>query len=160
MQDNITISFDLDGTLLCNGLNHLADPAVEPLLSLTGSREDKLRLGALPLLKALVAEGYSIWIYTRSYRGKSEVVGWFKALSVPLAGYVNGALHQIACEKHGIVGELPMKCPHLFDIDVHVDDDPQIAEECRETSCRVIVIQPEEVDFEACVRAALLELGA
>jgi hypothetical protein len=158
MNRPLVISFDLDGTLLCDGNEHLADPAVPSLMGPFGCREDKLRLGALTLLRGLAAEGHQIWIYTQSLRGKSDMTDWLESLGVSLAGYVNLPLHETACEKHGIVGKRPRKCPHLFGINVHVDDDEQVAAECRDTSCRVIVIRPEDVDFEASVRKEIENL--
>jgi len=152
MNRSLVISFDLDGTLLCEGYEHLADPEVPTLLGPFGCREDKLRLGALPLLRSLADEGHQIWIYTQSLRGRSEVTNWFAGFGISLAGYVNLALHESACDRRGFVGKLPRKCPHWFGIDVHVDDDDQVAHECRETGCRVILIKPEDVDFEESVR--------
>jgi hypothetical protein len=152
MSRPLVISFDLDGTLLCEGHEHLADPAVPSLMGPFGCREDRMRVGAVPLLKGLLEEGHSIWIYTQSLRGRSEVMGWFQEFGIPLSGYVNLALHESACDKRGVVGKLPRKCPHWFGIDVHVDDDEQIALECADSGCRVIVIRSGEVDFEGRVR--------
>lgn len=151
----LVISFDLDGTLLCEGNEHLADPVAPTLVGPFGCREDRLRLGAVPLLRGLADEGHQIWIYTQSLRGRSEVMGWFDGFGISLAGYVNLPLHETACEQHGVVGKRPQKCPHWFGIDVHVDDDEQVAHECRETGCRVILVKPENVDFEASVRREL-----
>lgn len=81
---------------------------------------------------------------------------WFAGFGISLAGYVNLPLHENACDQRGILGKKPRKCPHWFGIDVHVDDDEQIALECKDSSCRVILIDPEDVDFEASVRAALV----
>lgn len=155
MDRPLVISFDLDGTLLCEGNEHLADPEAPSLFGPFGCREDRLRLGALPLLRSLAEEGHAIWIYTQSLRGRSEVTGWFAGMGITLAGYVNLALHENACEQRGVVGKRPRKCPHWFGIDVHVDDDEGIALECDGSACRVIVVRVDEVDFEGRVRREL-----
>lgn len=154
----LIISFDLDGTLLCDGNEELADPEVPTLMGPFGCREDRMRLGAVPLLRGLADEGHLIWIYTQSLRGRSEVMGWFAGFGISLAGYVNLPIHENACDQRGVVGKLPRKCPHWFGIDVHVDDDEQIAVECRDSSCSVIVIKQEEVDFEGSVRKEIGDL--
>jgi len=153
------ISFDLDGTLLCDGGMDLADPGVPPLVGPYGFREDWMRLGALPLLRGLADEGHWLWVYTQSLRGRSEVMGWFRDLGLPLAGYVNLQLHEKACEERGVVGRRPRKCPHWFGIEVHVDDDEEVARECLDSGCRVILVSPVDEDFEGRVRTALAELG-
>ena len=158
MGRSLVISFDLDGTLLCAENVELADQGLLSLMGPFDCREDRLRLGALPLLKGLSDEGHRIWIYTQSLRGRGEVTGWFSDMGVVLSGYVNLPLHEIACEQHGVVGRRPRKCPHWFDIDVHVDDDEEVANECRNAGCRVILINPKEVDFEDSVRLGLASL--
>jgi len=153
------ISFDLDGTLLCDGSPHLVDPLASPLLGPFGCREDRLRLGALPLLRGLASEGIELWIYTQSLRGKSEVTDWFISLGIPLSGYVNLALHEKACEERGILGRRPLKSPHWFGIDVHVDDDAEVARELEGSGCRVLVVAEDERDFEGWVRSRLEQMG-
>lgn len=154
------ISFDLDGTLLCGAVPDLVDAELAPLVSATGVREDRMRLGAVPLLKGLAADGHQIWIYTQSLRGKREVTDWLESFGVSLAGYVNLPLHETACEQHGIVGIRPRKCPHLFGIDVHVDDDPEVAREGQELGFKVILTDPAEVDFERSVYSFLREIDS
>ncbi len=149
----LVISFDLDETLLCEGNVALADPEVPTLEGPFGCRVDRMRLGAVPLLRGLAAEGCQIWVYTQSLRGRSDVMEWFASFGVSLAGYVNLPLHESACDQRGIVGKKPRKCPHWFGIDVHVDDDINVADECRDSGCRVIIIDPSDVDFETSVRA-------
>jgi len=158
MNRPLVISFDLDGTLLCQGNGHLADPEIPVLMGPFGGREDRLRVGAAPLLRGLVEEGHTLWIYTQSLRGRSEVMGWFEGLGIALEGYVNHSLHERACEERGVVGRRPLKSPHWFGIEVHVDDDVTVEQECRGSGCRVIVIRPDEVDFEGRVRKEIGDL--
>lgn len=110
------------------------------------------------MLRGLVKEGHAVWIYTQSLRGRSEIMGWFEGLGISLAGYVNLPLHERACEERGVAGRRPLKSPHWFGIEVHVDDDETVAIEYTGSGCRVIVVRPDEVDFEGCVQKEMGDL--
>ncbi len=156
----MVISFDLDGTLLCGAVSDLVDPELAPLVSPSGVREDRLRRGAASLLRGLAAEGHIIWIYTESFRGRTPMLEWFAGLEIPIAGMVNRALHESAWQEQGIPAVCPRKCPPWFGIDVHVDNDPEVAREGVELGYHVILTDPDEVDFEQSVYSWLRKLDS
>jgi len=147
------LSFDLDGTLLCGrGFEHLADPALPPLRSI--SRDDRLRVGTAGLLRDLVAAGTRLWIYTESLRGKTPVLEWFAALDISIEGMVNRQLHEAEWLRRGSPAKCPRKYPPWFGIFAHVDNDPEIEAEGRALGYRVILVHPEE-EFDRAVRNRL-----
>lgn len=152
------ISFDLDGTLLCGAVSDLMDTEIPPLVSPSGVREDRLRRGAASLLRSLAAEGHLIWIYTESMRGRTPMLEWFAGLEIPIAGMVNRSLHEAAWQEHGFPAVCPRKCPPWFGIDLHVDNDPEVAREGVELGFKVILIDPSEVDFERSVYSCLRKI--
>lgn len=152
------ISFDLDGTLLCGVVSDLMDPEIPPLVSPSGVREDRLRRGAASLLRSLAAEGYLIWIYTESMRGRTPMLEWFKGLEIPIEGMINRPLHEAAWQEKGFPAVCPRKCPLWFGIDVHVDNDPEVAREGEELGFQVILTDPDEEDFERSVNSCLREI--
>lgn len=149
-----TFSFDLDATLLCGrGQEHLADPALPPLRSI--SRDDCLRLGAADLVRSLASGGHSIWIYTESLRGRTPVLEWFAAMDIPIAGMVNRQLHETEWLRQGFPLQCPRKFPPWFGISAHVDNDPGIEAEGRALGYKVVLIQPDNRDFAQAVRRGL-----
>jgi hypothetical protein len=150
-----TISFDLDGTLLCGRLTRLADPELPPLPQTV--REDRLRRGAAPLLRQLAKDGHGIWIYTESLRGRTPVLEWFAALGIPFAGMVNRQIHEAEWLRRGFPPKCPRKYPPWFGIDLHVDNDPEIAAEGDALGYRVVPIDSGAEDFAQTVREGLFD---
>lgn len=159
MSGTLVISFDLDGTLLCGGLPSLEDPDAPPLVSPSGVREDRLRLGARSLLRGLIDKGCRVWIYTESMRGRTPMQEWFATLDITVDGIVNKSIHESAWAEQGFPVRCPRKYPPWFGIDVHVDNDPEVASECAEHGCPIILIDSTEIDFEGAVRGELRRMG-
>ena len=134
------ISFDLDGTLFVRELpSPLADPKEGAVIE--GEKVSGLRIGTRNLLNTLASAGWEIWIYTSSYRGKSDILNLFARLDLPISGVINRQIHENMC---AVLGTDPLsvsvKMPPWFGIDLHVDDSPAIAEEGRTHGFKVCLV--------------------
>ena len=134
------ISFDLDGTLFVRELpSPPADPKEGSICE--GEKVAGLRIGTRNLLNTLALAGWDIWIYTSSYRGKSDILNLFSQLVLPLSGVINRQIHEGMCVELGTDPlSVPNKMPPWFGIDLHVDDSPAVAEEGRTHGFRVCLV--------------------
>lgn len=118
------ISFDLDGLLIPMG-NQFAT-ARRGLIA-TIIRTERLRAGTRELVQNLRESGHTIWIYTSSERTVDCVKGLFKWHGIGIDRVINGIESQAKVRSAGIRAS---KAPHLFGIDLHIDDAPGVKIEC------------------------------
>jgi len=147
------ISFDLDDTLIFKTVEGPVDDSLPPLQR--SYLEEKLRAGTRELMLALAQRGHEIWIYSNSYRGKSELLRWFQACGLPVTDIVNQQMHEMKRSELGPQISGPIKFPPWFGIDVHIDDSVEIEADGRQYGFKVIRVDPNDVDWVAAVLAAL-----
>src|SRR5258708_3587979 len=103
------ISFDLDDTLIFKTVEGPVDDSLPPLQR--SYLEEKLRAGTRELMLALAQRGHEIWIYSNSYRGKSELLRWFQACGLPVTDIVNQQMHEMKRSELGPQISGPIKFP-------------------------------------------------
>jgi len=147
------VSFDLDDTLIFKSVEGPTDASLPPLQR--SYSEERLRAGTLEVMQALAERGHEIWVYTNSFRGKTELLNWFAECGLPVANVVNQQIHDIKRTELGTESLSPAKCPPWFGIDVHIDDSLEIEADARLYGFEVIRIAPEDADWVATILAAM-----
>ncbi len=111
------ISFDLDDTLICHGINgHEPRPFWLTRLFTSG---EPLRKGTRGLIQTLQQSGWEVWIYTTSPRSVRSIRIWLWSYGIHVANIVNQQIHDKLRKGSSCV---PSKDPQAFGIDLHVDD--------------------------------------
>lgn len=146
------ISFDLDDTLICRR-NVPCEPNRVPWL-LRRWLNEPLRDGTVDLIRLLIAQGHEIGIYTTSYRSKRRVKLLFQCYGLKLSFIVNQYDHEQAFQ--GRLNRVATKMPHLFGIDLHVDDDTWLKEVSVKYQFHVIQIEPDDRTWSEKVEQAVL----
>jgi len=137
------ISFDLDDTLIPDKTQMPIEEALPPLRR--GYIEERLRRGARELMTTLHKRGVEIWIYTNSMRGKQNLLAWFAACEIPISNVINEQLHEVELGKRGLLPRAcPVKCPHFFGIDLHVDDSKQVEDDGLAHGFQVLRVAPDD----------------
>src|SRR5689334_12179167 len=95
------ISFDLDDTLILKTVEGCTDPTLPPLKR--NSTDERLREGTKELLCALAGRGCEIWIYSNSFRGKTELLNWFSQCGLPVRNVVNQQMHDVKRAELGLL---------------------------------------------------------
>ena len=116
------ISFDLDDTLFVN--EKLVNVEKELKFPYKYFYKEKLRHGAIDLLKKIIENNIELWIYTTSFRSPKYIKNYFHGygIKVKTKNIVNGDRH--VKEVQGNRNEiLPSKYPIKYKIDLHIDDD-------------------------------------
>ena len=140
----MTVSFDLDDTLF-------VDPAKIPTENPPGfpcrvMYKERLRLGTVALFQRIQGSGIRLWIYTTSYRSERYIRSFFKHYGIRLDGVVNGQRH--AAQVQGTRKEaLPSKYPPRYKIDLHIDDDPSVAQNGSIYGFKVYLLAGHEEDW-------------
>ena len=142
------ISFDIDDTLMMHGDGYPLEPNRVPWYLRVFFKE-RLREGSYELLHQLHELGHEISIYTTSSRKVSYIRRWFKFYGVQLKCIVNDEIHnQVVGGSSKLLGKRPpSKNPRKFNVDLHVDDLPGVAQEGEEYGFNVLVIDPEDKDW-------------
>lgn len=144
------ISFDLDDTLICHRDDVPREPNRVPWILRYWFREP-LRKGAVELLAGLQQQGHEIWVYTTSYRS-SPYIRWFLRFhGIRITRVVNQTIHENHCGRNGG----PTKAPHLFGIDVHIDDLEGVAIEGRQYGFQVIQVDWNDPQWVGKVLAGI-----
>lgn len=124
LQNNIKISFDLDEVLFVSPNTHKTEK--ELLFPLNKIFKERLRYGTPELIKELRKRGYSIWVYTSSFRTTRYIKLLFLCYGVKFDEIVNAQRH--LKEVQGNKKEtLPQKLPNRYRISLHVDDEEIVA---------------------------------
>jgi hypothetical protein len=134
------ISFDLDGTLILKQDGSRVESALPPFLR--AGIEERLREGTKDLMEQLKGRGCEIWIYTNSYRGRSDLMAWFSRCGLPVAGVVNQQLHDLKRSEPGAPAVGPGKFPPLFAIDLHIDDSVELESDANRLGFNVVRVEP------------------
>ena len=150
------VSFDLDDTLIFKTVDGITDDSLPPLKR--SYMEEKLRAGTREVMQALAQRGHELWIYSNSYRGKSELLRWFQDCGLPVTDVVNQQIHEMKRAELGLQMSGPLKYPPWFGIDVHIDDSAEIAADARQHGFKVIRIDPNDADWVTTVLAAMDDL--
>ncbi|MGO1070144.1 hypothetical protein [Lysobacter sp. CA199] len=111
------IAFDIDGTLTPLGKDQFPSSTLPFPMSLIF--RERLREGAVALMRELQAQGHDLWIYTSSLRSERYIYLWLLCAGIRLGGVVNGNTHANALRGRKIS---PSKFPPAFSIDLLVDD--------------------------------------
>lgn len=146
------LAFDLDNTLVRNNHNFPLEQPRWPLLSrLLG--EEGLRQGIARAAGLCRAHGLEIWVYTTSYRSVWHIRRLFWLHGICLDGVVNQQRHnrevRVRCTKY----------PPTFGITLLVDDSEGVRLEGERYGFRVVVVQPEDLNWVNTVQAAVQRLA-
>ena len=146
------ISFDLDETLTTSRLAE-----AEPGQAWWGwfFFQEPLRRGTRNLLKNLRSQGHEVWIYTSSVRSVTTISWWFASYGITLDGIVNERLSRPALKAAAQEGILASKYPPYFDIDIHIDDDPNLVRDLQGTSCIPILVDRNDLQWIAALMGKL-----
>lgn len=136
------ISIDLDDTILVKpDFPHIES---ETTKLIRGCMEECFRKGTRKLFEYLNLSGHEVGIYTNSYRGKSDLENWFSENEFNINFVINQQIHDSKTDQQPNRYSLPDKCPHLFDIDIHIDDLIEIKESCEKFGVKIILAESSE----------------
>src|ERR1700751_3101658 len=130
------ISFDVDDTLVCCGIDMPAERTCLPAF-LHRQFCEPLRQGTCAMMHELRRRGWSIWIYTSSLRPLFYIRMWLYFHGIRIGGVINAERHQDALSSLRL-SRVPSKYPPAFGIDLHVDDSEGVRMEGDEHGFRVL----------------------
>ena len=130
----LRISFDLDDTLICyqEGV-----PQEKSLLAWLV--REPLRLGAKTLIRELQRSGYSVGIYTTSYREPWKIRLWLRCHGLRPAF--------VLTQRDNDAHKIRSKDARAFGISCHIDNEYHVAD---------IHILPEEINWTEMIRTQLI----
>lgn len=128
------ISFDIDNTLIPYSGEFPLEPG-NILTYLLGV--ERIRQGTVDLFKILQGQGHKIQIYTTSFRSQFYLWKTFAAYGLFVDRIINGRINQSVLKQHKCSAS---KNPLLFNIDLHIDDAPGVAQEGKNFNFRVLLI--------------------
>lgn len=129
------ISFDLDDTLI-PGIKSFPTESQNWFQKLVGI--ERLRLGTPQLFSDLKQKGYSIGIYTTSFRSEFSIRLMFLTYGIYPDFVINQKVHNKVMNGRGIYSS---KYPPAFQIEIHVDDSKGVEIEGAKFQFRTIIIQ-------------------
>lgn len=136
------LSIDLDDTILVRYDFPFKEPDTTPLIR--GAITEYFRAGTRSLFEFLETTNFEVGVYTNSYRGKSALEAWFQENSFKISFVINQQIHDGLVDQQKDRYTLPDKCPHLFGIEVHIDDLKTIKENCEKFETKVILADTSE----------------
>ena len=146
------VSFDLDDTLFVSGQQVQTEP---PLMFPLGMiYRERLRLGAVELLKYIRKQGIGLWIYTTSYRSERYIRGFFRCYGVRLDRVINGEQHAREVQGNRAEG-MPSKYPSKYRIDLHIDDDISVAQNGNVYGFRVLIVKKHDEQWTECIKTEI-----
>ena len=132
-----------------------AEVPTEPELKFPYNKiyKDKLRKGAVELLKWINKSDTELWIYTTSNRTDRYIRGIFRHYGIRIDSIVNAVRH----EKEVARGRanFPSKYPSVYRIDLHVDDEKSVYENGIAYGFRVYHITNDDTDWADNIRKEL-----
>ncbi len=152
------IAFDLDDTLIPSRQDVPIEHGMWHTLVKLFFRE-RLRQGTCGLLRQLHREGYDVWIYTTSLRPPSRIKLWFWCLGIHLGGVINYTTHIKMITPRSGPECCASKYPPTFNIQWLVDDSLGVKEEGRRYGFAVIHVLPDDRQWIATIRQALVSAG-
>jgi FMN phosphatase YigB (HAD superfamily) len=145
-----TIAFDLYGTLVpdCGEFSCVRTGGVARLLYKRSLRRD-----AHALLRSLIAGGNRVIVYSTTTQSAKRLKAWFWLMGIPVTRVITKAEHEKRLRKQG-VEVFGFKAPHLFGIDLLIDDCPHTVEAVKESGTNAILVTNQEPDWTLKVRTA------
>lgn len=145
----MNISFDLDSTLIPNGIEFETEKRSR-LAKLLGIEE--IRKGTPELMNELKNEGHNIHIYTTSFRTKRKIRRTFKYYGITVDRVVNQTENQLLLSSKKITAS---KFPPVFGFDVHIDDSIGVGIESENHNFKAIIIEPNDKNWTKTIRKEL-----
>lgn len=152
------ISFDLDDTLICSNKNLPYEKDILAFLFKFWFPE-RLRLGTVTLIKQLIANNHTIWIYTSSNRSTKYLRFWFSLYGIKLEGIINQEIHQRMIEC-GMSPKGTSKYPPAFGIDLHIDDSEGVKIEGQKHRFQVVLIKPDDENWTQAILEKINNLSS
>lgn len=136
----MTISFDLDDTLIANNKFELEKTNfLQQLFSI-----EYIRKGTIDLFKELKKQNHKIYIYTTSYRSESRIKWTFYSYGISVDFVINQQKHQKKLRNTTIYCS---KFPTIFNIDIHVDDSIGVEAEGQKYGFKTIIISETDENW-------------
>lgn len=148
----MTISFDLDDTLI-PGIKRF--PVERQYFWQKLISRERLREGCILLMRRLKKENCSIYVYTTSLRSTLYIRCLFLSYGIWLDKVINKNVHDRVLGKQGMDVS---KLPAAFNIDLHVDDSPGVAQEGIRFNFATIIIGEQEVNWTDNILAKIKSL--
>ena len=101
---------------------------------------ERLRFGAVELLKHIRKQGIALWIYTTSYRSERDIRRFFCCCGTRLDCVINGEQHAKEVQGNRTEG-MPSKYPSKYRIDLHIDDDISVVQNGKVYGFRVLIVK-------------------
>lgn len=135
------ISFDLDD-LLIPGIKTFKTEKRNFLQKLLGIEE--LRLGSVELFRELQKQGYSIYIYTTSFRSIAKIKLMFFSYQISVSKVINQNIHnKIMRDQRARTS----KYPPAFGIQIHIDDSPGVKIEGNKYNFATIIVNENDITW-------------
>lgn len=138
------VSFDLDETLFVPEEGFKTEPALRFPMNVV--YREKLRLGTVELMKYIREQNIQLWIYTDSHRSERYIRGLFHCYGVKLDNIINAQRHaaEVQANKTEI---MPSKYPSKYQINLHIDDDPTVAQNGKDYGFDVFLIRSQDDEW-------------
>lgn len=146
------VSFDLDDTLFVSEQKFKVEPPLPFPFRLI--YKERLRLGAVALMKEIRAQEIELWIYTTSFRSERYIRGLFRGYGVKLDKVINGERHQDEVQTHQAEA-MPSKYPSKYRIDLHIDDDLSVAKNGRTYGFNVFIVGAQDDEWTDKIKAEI-----
>jgi hypothetical protein len=145
-----TIAFDLDGTLVpeCGEFSCVRTTGLARLVNPRAMRRD-----AHALLRSLIFTGNRMIIYSLSSQNAAKLKLWFWLLGIPVSRVITGQEHVKALKKRGMAHQ-GLKTPHVFGIDLLIDDCPRTVDVARKEGTGAVLVTNQDMDWTLKVRTA------
>ena len=137
----MNISFDLDGTLIPNGIEFETEKCSR-LAKIFGIEE--IRKGTPELINDLKTQGHNVHIYTTSFRTKRKIRRTLKYYGITVDRIVNQTENQLLLKRQKINSS---KFPPIFGFDVHIDDSKGVGIESEQHNFKAIIIEPSDKNW-------------
>ncbi len=143
--ERMRVSFDLDEVLFVSPATH----RIERPLPFPLSRffPERLRYGTPDLIRSLQKLGYSVWVYTSSFRSERYIKLLFFLYGVRFDGIVNGERHLREVQR-GHQTIFPQKMPQKYRISLHIDDESIVVTQGREYGFNVYQLNAQDDDWK------------
>lgn len=144
------ISFDIDNTLIPYS-NEFQVEDKTFFMKLLGA--ESIRKGTIDLFRRLENQGHEIWIYTTSFRSIFSLKKTFASYGWHPSKIINEKINRTMLSKHNCRAS---KNPHLFGIDLHLDDSEGVRLEGEKYDFRTIIVKTTDEDW---VNTVLEKIG-
>ena len=146
----MNISFDLDRTLIPNEKEFNTEK--RSLIAKYFGIE-KLRKGSRNLIKDLQNQGYTIHIYTTSFRSKFRIRTTLQYYGIKVNLIVNQTENQKVLRSKNINAS---KYPPAFNFDIHIDDLIGVGLEGKKHNFKTIIISPNDTNWSETIKTSII----